>query len=375
MSERAYLLSKSYVGGGQFRSLASLSSQARGVVRRNLEAERSRRLAQVHPNLSQPLRGERASQVRPSRFFSVDSAGEARARRPGVVGFGSSPQQRAADARRKAAGVGLKDRVFGGQNVASRATSVANMRVSEATSPNVQRMLERTFSGRRLRNPVTVDANPNVNGGNFAGIADDASGGGGREKIIRLYQGHRGFTPGSAVHEMRHAQASTRKGRISSLPLRKFPNRSLQREEAAADAASMVPGQRRLVSGYRQKFGPGSVYDEELTRQVGRRPRDRSLSSVLRAETRRSGERISADERPEIEDLYRTWRSTRSEGSVASDKQRGVLVRRLADKGRVMREQNRRTFFRQERPLGALSSARVADAFKERRWRLFVGDS
>jgi hypothetical protein len=331
---------KSYVGGGAYRSLASLSPQARKVVRRNLETNRTLR---------------KMPGARPSSF-------------------GSSPQQRAADRMR--AMEGGKDESPMGQamaqvkarpDVKSRPTRVKNMHVSEGTSPSTQQMLERTFSGRKLRNKVTVDATDgdiSLGQMKMGGYATEAKGGGGRDKLVSLQRSSQGYNPRMAMHEMQHAQASGRKGRLTSLGLRKNPRRSIQREEAAADAASFRPKDRRVKSGYADMWGDQSTYGRELKRRLGFQPRHQSLRANMKegeaAASAAMGSKLSGADRPkarammapQIRELLPKMKERGLAGVGMKNPMDGTRqqVRNATYEGARMRAQNRRDFFSKRAP-------------------------
>lgn len=246
MSEVRFLvasaLSKSYVGGGAYRPLSSLSGQARKVVRRNIERDRQARL------------------LRP--------------------GFGSSPQHRAVQAIRAQAaqgplpGVG---RVAGKGRVAS---SIPNVSFTADSPASSRAVVERTLAGRKARNPVVFDTagRPDLGLGGWA-----ADGPGGRAKTVRLAAGAQGFNPGLIRHEFEHANAGTRKGRILSLSLRRNPRRSMMNEEARADAAA--GSRRRPLTDYGLFWGADSQYARRYRELTGRTPRMRGVTSIRNAST------------------------------------------------------------------------------------------
>lgn len=257
MSEVGFLvasaLSKSYVGGGAYRPLSSLSGQARKVVRRNIERDRSARVLR-------PLG------LNPSAL--------------GMTGFGSSPQHRAVQAIRAEAtqgplaGVG---RIAGKGRVAS---SIPNVSFTADSPASSRAAVERTLAGRKARNPVVFDTAGRPDSG-LSGWAAD--GPGGRAKTVRLAAGAKGFNPGMIRHEFEHANAGTRKGRILSLSLRRNPRRSLMNEEARADAAA--GSRRRPLTDYGPFWGADSQYARRYRELTGRTPRMRGVTSIRNAGT------------------------------------------------------------------------------------------
>lgn len=254
MSEVGFLvasaLSKSYVGGGAYRPLSSLSGQARKVVRRNIERDRQARL----------LRSQR---MNPS-MLGV---------RPG---FGSSPQHRAAQNIR----AGLKLAPLPGVgSIAGKgrvASSIPNVSFTADSPASSRAVVERTLAGRKARNPVVFDTTGRPSN-TQAGWAADGSGG--RAKTVRVPAGAKGFNPRLIRHEFEHANAGTRKGRLTSLSLRRNPRRSVMNEEARADAAS-GGSKRRPLSDYGPQWGADSQYARRYRELTGRTPRMRGVTSL-----------------------------------------------------------------------------------------------
>lgn len=330
------MINKSYVGAGAYRSVSTLSKPAQRVLRRNLMLQREARIS------GEPYR----------------------------TGFGSSPQQRKSDILRAAyagkGGKALDEQMEMARKTIPhwRRTSVPNMNVDDSMRPGVQRMLERQFKGRKLKNPVTISTTSEdmaIGGQQLGGFAQDAAGG--RAKNVFLGPTSRGFNPRMAEHEMRHAQAGKRKGRIQSLTLRKFPNRSLQNEEAAADAASFTrPGQRRVASGYSDMWGNQSQYGRELRRRLGYTPKHQStranINEGLRAAEKHTGVSLrGADKQeakqemiPMLKDMIPELRERGMVGHPTyKTMQRGQkkVMSDAAFMGRKMQTRNRQRFFRE----------------------------
>ena len=240
MSEQAYLLAKAYVGGGQYRSLSSLSPRARKVVRRNLETSRAQRKAGEVPR-----------------------------------GFGSSPQQMMGEIRR---GPEVKSQTepftapFKGKTVPSR---VKNLSFTADTPDSARGVVERTMQGKKVRNKTIVHGGrpSEAHGMTLGGFTMDNPSGG---RLVQIASTHRGFNPRMVRHEMEHANAGKRKNRMTSLQLRKNPNRSLQNEEARADAAGAAGG-RSPASAYREVFGTNSQYTRRFKELTGAKPRYQSV--------------------------------------------------------------------------------------------------
>lgn len=245
---------KTYVGGGVYRSLASLSPKAQGTVARNIRSG---------------------------------------------SGFGASPQQRAADTIR-----GLSSRQPNPDYMAETGrranalamrrartgnatpTSVPGLSVDARMPAGVRSMVESQAAGLKLKGPTTVRWNKEkkMRPGSYPNYTVDSPGPTGRGRSVVLSaNSSRGADPKIVRHELEHAVGGARKGRVTSLRLRRMPNRSLQNEEARADAASMsVGGKRRLGSWYPNVFGDRSQYGRRFREITGRKARPHSLESYRR---------------------------------------------------------------------------------------------
>lgn len=300
---------KTYVGGGVYRSLASLSPKAQGTVARNIRSG---------------------------------------------SGFGASPQQRAADTLR-----GLTSRqpnpdvdAEAGRRatalVTRRArkgnatsTSVPGLSVDARMPAGVRSIVESQAAGLKLKGPTTVRWNKEkkMRSGTYPNYTVDSPGPTGRGRTVVLSANSaRGADPKIARHELEHAVGGARKGRVTSLRLRRMPNRSLQNEEARADAASMsVGGKRRLGSWYPNVFGDRSQYGRRFREITGRKARPHSVETYRRNTIASVPEYKSVLGGKEGKgDFYRGVRQGRENAKIAPDEltlKFGEYARRASRQG------------------------------------------
>ena len=300
---------KTYVGGGVYRSLASLSPKAQGTVARNIRSG---------------------------------------------SGFGASPQQRAADAIR-----GLRSRrpnpnpdAEAGRRATAlvtrrartgnaKATSVPGLSVDARMPAGVRSIVESQAAGLKLKGPTTVRWNKEkkMRSGSYPNYTMDSPGPTGRGRTVVLSANSaRGADPKIVRHELEHAVGGSRKGRVTSLGLRRMPTRSLQNEEARADAASMtVGGKRRLGSWYPNVFGDRSQYGRRFREITGRKARPHSVETYRRNSIANDPEYKSIIGGKEGKgDFYRGVRQGRENAKIAPDELSriyGEIARRASRQG------------------------------------------